>query len=254
MTGDVTTISGRPHAGLLRPDDESGEVDVVEFEFDRGAMAVRAGGRVVGSFDPNGVVWQFSGEEWCFTIGGETWRFAPHDLSQFTVQLAEVADDVEIDLTPDPPVTVIHGIGPATERSLAAIGVHTVRHLAEADDDTIQRIRDTIGTRFDRGSWVSRAQEAIGMAPVPERVAPPDDTTGPATAPPEDLQRPAEERQPTVPRLARTPAWRRRFGSDSSSPHDHDYEAPTYIGGLTRSVCSTCRHVTFTSEDIYEVG
>jgi hypothetical protein len=35
-------------------------------------------------------------------------------------------------------------------------------------------------------------------------------------------------------------------------PHDHRYGIPKTIGGLTRSVCEVCGHVTFSGEDVYQ--
>ena len=43
-----------------------------------------------------------------------------------------------------------------------------------------------------------------------------------------------------------------RRKSKEPEPHDHVYESSKTVGGITRSVCSICGHVSFAGEDVYQ--
>ncbi len=43
-----------------------------------------------------------------------------------------------------------------------------------------------------------------------------------------------------------------RRKSKEPEPHDHIYESSKTVGGITRSVCSVCGHVSFSGEDVYQ--
>ena len=43
-----------------------------------------------------------------------------------------------------------------------------------------------------------------------------------------------------------------RRKSKEPEPHDHVYESSKTVGGITRSVCSVCGHVSFAGEDVYQ--
>ncbi len=50
-------------------------------------------------------------------------------------------------------------------------------------------------------------------------------------------------------KTAQKPSFFRR--EKKPAPHDHVYGEPKTIGGLKRSVCDICGHVTFSGEDVY---
>lgn len=279
MQGSGALIDARSHRGLLRPGDGSGEVHEVEIEVARHRMQIRAEGRTVGTIDPDNLTWRLIDGDWTFTIAGETWRFAPRDFTRFTSDLSRATDQVVIDLTEDPDVTVISGIGPVTARALATLDIHTVRDLAEIDGATRDLIREAVGSRFDRGHWVEQAREAVGLAPLPStatdptpEVEPPQVGVTPRAEPVSEVEKvttvevqATEEPRvdvtdatddPASPVDRRTRPVRRLLPRRSGAlvSHDHKYGEPTSIGGIIRAVCSVCRHVTFSSEDLYQVG
>jgi hypothetical protein len=53
-------------------------------------------------------------------------------------------------------------------------------------------------------------------------------------------------------RAEKKPSLFRRSRDKKPAPHDHEYGEPKTIGGLKRSVCEICGHVTFSGEDVYQ--
>jgi hypothetical protein len=84
--------------------------------------------------------------------------------------------------------------------------------------------------------------------PVFEPVADPEPQPEVAEAEPSKVDAPngyrsSQEKKPSLFR------WQRE---KKPAPHDHAYGEPKTIGGLKRSVCEICGHVTFSGEDAYQ--
>ena len=153
---------------------------------------------------------------------------------------AEPADEAVAQPPATPPL-----LEPEPEREVAP-EPEPARSAVEPPAEPVDEAEPAAATEPASWPFAPRIEEPDRPVEVEPEAEPAPAETEPQTRIPQPSGRHTEDES-----KSRSSFFGRRK-SKEPEPHDHIYESSKTVGGLTRSVCSVCGHVSFAGEDVYQ--